>query len=265
MLRPQILILGYHRVLPEVDARFGIPDLMVSAADFRAQLKFWKQDREFISFRDLESVGPKDRVAILTFDDGYRDNYEVAAPILEEYNATATFFVTTGFIDGTDNPWWEWTYREFTAIGSHLDNTWARYREKLIAKPPKTEKTSGVEFMTWDMLRGLASSGHLIQAHTVSHPSLGHLSELESEQEIIESTRQVEDETGHDPLVFAYPYGQLEHYSGRESILQRLGYKFAVTTRHTPNRPYELPRVMVGQRDTLWRLRLKLIRQKLSA
>jgi peptidoglycan/xylan/chitin deacetylase (PgdA/CDA1 family) len=256
LLSPKVLILGYHRVLPAISTEFGVPDLMVCAADFRAQLSQFGKSREWIQFEDLPDVGPRDRVSILTFDDGYVDNFSIAAPILDELGIRATFFVTTGFVAGTHFPWWESTYREFINIGEHVGPAWSRHRSQFIKNPPLVSANpSGVDFMSWDQLRELVSRGHQVQAHTVSHPSLAH---CEENIEIRESTAQVREELGQDPFVFAYPYGQQDNFGERETRqLKELGYRYAVSTRASSGGDFALPRLMVGAKDTPLRLRLK--------
>lgn len=119
------------------------------------------------------------KVAI-TFDDGYRDNIECAAPILKKYDIPATFFVTTGFIGTTKVFPWD------------LRNP--------VANP----------LMTWDEVRNLAQMGFEIGAHTISHPDLGATSSDDARREIRDSKQHVESELGRKIEAFAFPFGKRE-------------------------------------------------------
>jgi peptidoglycan/xylan/chitin deacetylase (PgdA/CDA1 family) len=107
LMRNDLRILAYHRVLDIADAAAFEFDLELISADakgFRAQLDYLKRRFEPMRLSDMLSALasgkplPKNAVAV-TFDDGYEDNYRVAFPILRELGVPATFFVSTGHID----------------------------------------------------------------------------------------------------------------------------------------------------------------------
>ncbi|MBK1644861.1 hypothetical protein CKO25_09410 [Thiocapsa imhoffii] len=117
----------------------------------------------------------------ITFDDGYRDNHDQAAPILDRLGLPATFFVTTGFI-GTDQlTWWD----------------------RPLPKKP--------EWMTWDHVRSLHSRGYDIGCHTVTHADFGTISVEQAKREIIESLNHLESELKSQVNLFAYPYGGVQN------------------------------------------------------
>ena len=112
--RPGLRILAYHRVLDDDESSFPFDEEVISATtdDFCRQMKFARDNFEIISFRDLEICEqqgrpwPK-RALIITFDDGYRDNYTNAFPILREFGLTATIFLTAGHIGLRELFWWD--------------------------------------------------------------------------------------------------------------------------------------------------------------
>ena len=98
-----IIVLLYHRV---ADIGFDPQLLSVSINNFREQLLFIKNNYEIFRFED-DYVKRNQPAIIITFDDGYADNYQNALPILEELEIPATFFITTGRIDSDREFWWD--------------------------------------------------------------------------------------------------------------------------------------------------------------
>ncbi|EGV15975.1 polysaccharide deacetylase family protein [Thiocapsa marina] len=141
--------------------------------------------------QQLDRLGREDCGGTLsiTFDDGYLDNFEHAAPILERLGLPATFFVATGFI-GTDAvAWWD---REL----------------------PDTPK-----WMSWDQVRSLHSRGFDIGCHTVNHADLGSLAEKDAERELLESRQRLCRELNTEIDLFAYPYGGPEHMNAENLLI----------------------------------------------
>jgi peptidoglycan/xylan/chitin deacetylase (PgdA/CDA1 family) len=128
-----------------------------------------------ISLMEKRTIEP--RTVVLTFDDGYQDNFLIAAPLLKKYNLPATFFVTSGYV-GTDKvfPW-------------DLEN---RVKNPL---------------MSWDMVRELVKMGFEIGGHTVNHVNLGVVPIDEAFMEISGCKADIEYQIGKDITSFAYPFG----------------------------------------------------------
>lgn len=110
--RPGLIILTHHRIgEPDIDRFYG-PVISATPDGLRAQVA-WLHDRvRLITLDELidqvESGSPwPEPVMLLTFDDGYRDNFELAAPILRERNVPATFFIPSGFLEAPRLPWWD--------------------------------------------------------------------------------------------------------------------------------------------------------------
>jgi peptidoglycan/xylan/chitin deacetylase (PgdA/CDA1 family) len=136
------------------------------------------------------------RTVAVTFDDGYRDNYEIAAPILKEFDIPATFFITAGAI-GTDRVmFWD----------EHL-------RDR-------------VPWMNWEQVRALHRQGFEIGSHTMNHTDLGRASREVAWQELTTSKAKLEDELGAQVTLFAYPFGRPENMNESNRVLVReAGYR----------------------------------------
>ena len=185
-------ILMYHSVKRNSEHFFT-----VSPDKFRAQMEFLsKQHREVITFIELLSRMEQHRLrggeVVITFDDGYRDNFTDAFPILQEYNFPATIFVTTGLIGKR---------------GEH-----------------------GEEMLTAGDMSVMHASGLIdIEPHSVSHPKLAKLDRALAKQEIIESKEYLETLLTKSCELFAYPYGN--HTDETVGIVRDRGFKAAVTVR----------------------------------
>lgn len=134
------------------------------------------------------------RMAVITFDDGYLDNFEVAAPILRRYGLPATFFVATDFIGSDHVTWWD----EEVGIRSR--------------------------WMTWDHVRALRDDGFEIGAHTMSHADLGRTPPDETRREVEGSMKAIERELGEPVTLFAYPFGRAENMTeANRAVIADLG------------------------------------------
>jgi len=102
------LVLMYHRIHKPLTDPW---DLSVSPDNFEAQLRYLKSEYTIISANELVqqliSGTLKKRSVVLTFDDGYRDNFETAKPLLEKYSVPATFFITDSYLGSGQSFWWD--------------------------------------------------------------------------------------------------------------------------------------------------------------
>jgi peptidoglycan/xylan/chitin deacetylase (PgdA/CDA1 family) len=110
--QPGLVVLTYHRIADPGADLFYDPVISATPESFRAQVK-WLHNRVRLLTLDelivqIASGSPwREPVMLLTFDDGYRDNFDLAAPILGERKAPATFFVPSAFLDSPRLPWWD--------------------------------------------------------------------------------------------------------------------------------------------------------------
>ncbi|MBN1865680.1 polysaccharide deacetylase family protein [Candidatus Sumerlaeota bacterium] len=161
------------------------------AERFRRQMEWLASNRRVVSLGGLvETIGrgeePTRGSVAVTFDDGFANNFETAAPILKQLGLPACFFVATDFID-------------LAGQGNSALKKWGErvYRFTRVAEP-----------MTWGQVRSLVEAGFEIGVHTRSHADLGKLSDEAVREEISQSFERISQEIGVAPNLFAYPYGK---------------------------------------------------------
>jgi peptidoglycan/xylan/chitin deacetylase (PgdA/CDA1 family) len=244
--KDELVILAYHRIC-RADG-FMWDDGLVSASpeEFERQIRYIAERFTPISFRELqrilkgESLLPPKPI-IVTFDDGYMDNYRNAFPILRRYGVPATFFIATGFVEGQKPPWWD--LRAFIAKNGY---------------PP----VKGPEFMGWDEIERMAGVGMEFGSHTVNHISLTAASRGEAMEELSRSKAEIERRIGEEVVAFAYPYGRWNDQTAE--LVEEAGFSFAVTLQHGLNRirdrvnPLALNRIAVERFDTFDSFRAKI-------
>ena len=267
------VILLYHRVS---DPSGGDPQLLcVSPENFRNHLKFLSE--HFIPTpvsELLAAPGSSHRIAI-TFDDGYRDNLTNAAPILEEFNFPAEFFVATAGLEQKYEFYWD-LLEQFFPLGNdwnvelepqtenqkrylrecsifHNLNVSGREKrmEQLAAELNReTVLRDKKRFLTPEELSSLAKKKNItIGAHTNNHVSLAHLSEEEARREIMDSKRILEQLLERNICSFSYPFGTLADFSSREErLLEETGFSYGIANYESPvlkKTRYDVPRFLV--------------------
>jgi len=260
-----ILVLNYHRIGNPAESAFD-PDLYSASQDaFNDQVAFLKRHFDVITPGNLAAVrtSGRGRYVMITFDDGYRDNFDLAFPVLRAHDVPATFFICTGYIDEPALPWWDeiaymikttdapaipagdWFPAEIELAGSDrpaiVRAVLTRYKALQgnqttaflgflrSATMPKAPDSAGRDtWMTWEMIRSLHSAGMTIGAHTVSHQLLGRLSESDQEREIKGSRDRIAAEVGTAPTALAYPVGSRSAFNETtKSLLRTHGFEFA--------------------------------------
>ena len=165
---------------------------------------------------------------MLTIDDGYRDAYDVAAPILEAHGATATLFVPSGRIGGA--------------------NDWSD--EPALAGRPIANR---------ELLR---TSGPIrIGSHAHSHPALTEIDVAAARDELRRSREELGAVLGAPVRTFAYPYGDEDETV--RGLVTETGFAAAVSSRGGKNLPAErldtLRRIEIRGTDPLWRFALAVL------
>ena len=207
------------------------------------------------------------RFACFTFDDGYRDNRDHALPVMREFNAPFTVFVTSDFAEGNGHLWWIALERviartdtlEVTIGGSpvRLDTTTLANKNAAFERLhdwlrglPEFELEREIEAlctryaidqaaictdlcMSWSELKEFAADPLVtIGAHSITHCNLAKQGEEAAMFEMGESRARIARAVGRDVVHLAYPYGDRIAAGAREFALARTaGYKTAVTTR----------------------------------
>ena len=295
------VVLFFHKVQRRPFGLWGEP--VLSVEEFDRQVEYLSRHFEIVRLRDLVSglAGrrplPPQAVA-LSFDDGYRNNLLLAAPVLKRHHVPATVFLVSDVI-GTGR--WMWAYELEEIILRHpLERVGIASGDPVLARlcsaglPRRTALLACVDylkrlehqtllrvmenlrrampvevddenrFLGWDEVRELRSYGFDIGAHTASHPILTRMPLREAERELVAGREALERELGERPALLAYPNGDT---SPEISRLAGRYYEAAVTT--TPgvctgaDSPLELPRV--GAPVSVEELAFELTRQLVAA
>jgi peptidoglycan/xylan/chitin deacetylase (PgdA/CDA1 family)/CelD/BcsL family acetyltransferase involved in cellulose biosynthesis len=261
-----VMALTYHRIGEPRGSLFDHGLWSASEEQFDSQVRLLKKNFDVINTSELDSAvtHPRGRYVLITFDDGYRDNYERAFKILMSHRATATFFVTTGFIDSPRLPWWDeiaWMVR--TSRQAAVDV--APYRPSPIPlDTPDRERavrallriyksipsrdtgayletlsrttgsgrygSGGIEslWMTWDMLREMQAKGMVIGGHTVDHTILARMDPATQRSQIAGCAMRLHAELGTVMDSFSYPVGQRHDFNqATRNCLKECGVKYA--------------------------------------
>ena len=241
-----LTVLTYHRVLDKpADFPFDEDLISVSSRQFRQHLDFVTKHYDLYEFRMLREYMEKhghipSKALIITFDDGYRDNYEVAWPILKEYGIPATMFATAGFIGKRRMFWWDKiAYMIKTSEKNIIDSgpptgiaidisrfvdrqDAARHVIKNVKHFREEEKEELISIlsdqlevtidendheltMTWEQLRELGDNGIEIGAHSVNHPIFSNIDEERLKNEVSGAKQMIEEKTGREVITFGSP------------------------------------------------------------
>lgn len=228
-------ILMYHGIEPPTRKGHPYYETSTSPATFALHMNFLAENG--YTAIDLEEAlgliarGPSPRKCVaITFDDGYRNFYTSAFPILMDHSFRATLFLVSGLIGDTPR------------------------------------RRDGHEYLTWNEVRTLRANGIQIGSHTVNHPTLHHENDSTLEYEIGHSKQTIEDQVGECVRTFSYPYAFPENrrkftFRVRE-LLHTYGYVCGVSTiigRATPQHDwFFLPRIPMNSHDDLRLFRAKL-------
>jgi peptidoglycan/xylan/chitin deacetylase (PgdA/CDA1 family) len=282
------LVLGYHRVLePGTENPFDDGVVSATPATLDAQLRLITRSFEVVTPDALESrLGPPGRKVVLTFDDGYRDNFELALPVLRRHGVRATFFLTTGFLDRPRVPWWDelaWMVKhsrspavepngwlpaplaledhgraiaELAGIYKRLPTARTHAYLEFCARQTGAgrcpEAAADQLWMTWDMAEEMRSAGMLIGGHSANHPVLGRSDEAQQRHEIEGCARHLRDRLGVSMRWFAYPVGLAGTYDDvTRRLLRAAGVRLAFSLRGGfvppgPLDPLDVPRASVA-------------------
>ena len=285
----KLLVFIFHRVVAAHDALLPAePD----ADEFDWMMRFISRNFSVLSFCEAaERLRRGDlpaSAACVTFDDGYRDNFTVALPILKRYGIVATFFIATGYV-GSGRMWnddiieairvqrgeyVDWS--EFGLDSHRLDSIADRLLaiDSVLAKLkyfPHQERAdvacaiasrSGVEegcrgMMNRDEIRRMRAAGMELGGHTHTHPILSDLSAGDAQAEIARGKEELEAILGETVTSFAYPNGNSRRDLGPRDaeLVRQSGFRAAVTTDRGVARantnPFLVPRFTPWERTPL--------------
>lgn len=172
---------------------------------------------------------------LLTFDDGFRNNYDVAADLLDQFGVKGFFFVPAGFIQLSGS---QSAARDYVSQNLYL------------GRPPAGWGDADCQPMSWNDLRDLIRRGHSVGCHGLDHVALGpQTGDRVLRREIIEAKSVLEEELGTPVSSFCWPFGALSSYSRDAFALIRRHYRYAFTTFGAPllvgDSPYVIDRASV--------------------
>lgn len=275
--RRHLTILTYHRIGdPGPKYPFDPGVFSVTEAEFERELKYLAQCLDVLSISDLaaclrEPDRMPERPALITFDDGYLDNYQAAFPLLRQAKLPACFFLATGIVGTSQIPWWDqvacciqhsWASKISSpfsadpqpfdlevetrpaATSRYLRNLkhipWHEAREYLARLIEETRVdpasyTSQPLFMDWVQAREMAAGGMDLGGHTRNHPILGNVADpAELQNEIAGCYADLVRETNTDPLAFAYPVGSVQAMSeSADAQIREAGFELIFSFTHS--------------------------------
>jgi len=263
--RPGLVVFSHHRIGNRDECEYNRDLFSATAEQFDYQLSYIKRHIPTLLPHELaELMQTKKKLtrlhAIITFDDGYIDNYELAFQLLKQHDLRAAFFVITSFIGTSHLPWWDEiaylvrntrlpslsiqssspitvdlrTGREeairqlVEAYKSEENHDPAAFMQQLRAeaqvKPPMPQR----RFLNWDEVKEIAAAGMEIGSHTRSHPLLSRLTDVEQQEEFRESKAILEQNLGLPVTSFAYPNGTRRDFTAEtQRIARTAGFKAA--------------------------------------
>ena len=269
-----LVTLNYHRIGRSDGSLLDWNMWSATPEDFERHVKTLKSHYDVIGLEDLFGVlgdlgrrasGRAQRFVMITFDDGYRDNFEAALPILKAQGVPALFFLTTGFLDRGGLAWWDeiaWMVRssrldglsyglpgldqplsfdqpdrslaiqELLALAYRLDG---QQRDSFLDQLAEVTGSGRVPqdvsrdlWMNWDMARQLRDAGMSLGAHTVSHPVLSRLTADAQNFEISESRLRLEAELSQPVTALSYPVGRRDCFNAdTRTALSQNGFDWA--------------------------------------
>lgn len=279
--RVVVRILNYHRInYPHAIEPLDNEVLSAPPELFDEEVGFCRKHFDVLSFADLRSsldgsTRLPRRPLIITFDDGYRDNYQHAFPILKSHRVSAMFFLAVGFVGTTQLFWWDAVARAIKTYkgrqlrcdvgGERLELDTQSQEARLesvkrllrrlkalpnqarmdaVAKLSQTDSLSGPanaggEIMNWSEVREMHAAGMEFGSHSMTHPVLSRVEEGDRlRHEVAGSKVALEASLGAPVSVFSYPVGGATAISPTViSEVQKAGYRFAVSYVHGVNRP----------------------------
>jgi tetratricopeptide (TPR) repeat protein len=274
-MRNKLIILNYHRIRPSdflfhTDFDDGVYGL--NSDEFARQVKWLKHNTLVMSERDLldhykagRFFSPKTSApcVVITFDDGYRDNYTLAYPILKYYEVPAILFVTTQMVNARQMSWWDIIAylikrceKPFISFGGRqlpmgdkkkdaiafflLMMRQEQYEHTKYLLPELSEacdvalpalELQDKEILTWEEIREMAQHQIAIGSHTHSHRVLSTINPSSQKEEMILSKLIIEENIGQPVRSISYPVGELIYVPEETPrIAASSGYLLGFTT-----------------------------------
>jgi peptidoglycan/xylan/chitin deacetylase (PgdA/CDA1 family) len=227
MIAAEMRILSYHSIKEEPGARY-----ITAAQDLEDLLDdCQRRNVRVIPLSALESPTVWHRSSImLTFDDGYRDNYTTLFPMIEARRVPAVIFLVAGRVGGTNN--WD--------VDGEL---------------------AGEPLLDWEHIEEMSAAGVLFGSHGMTHADLCTTDEAGLEFEIHESKQVLEDRLGKPVEAFAYPFGRFDERV--LSAVEDAGYRYAMIAgsgrvKARSKLRLAMPRVVIRADEPSWKTQARI-------
>ncbi|MDP9040154.1 MAG: polysaccharide deacetylase family protein [Acidobacteriota bacterium] len=276
--RPSLLILNYHRIGDRTKTPYDSGTFSATTAEFDWQVRHIMRSHRIVNLEEAKEIvqgraTPRDAAVLLTFDDGYRDNFEEAFPVLQRHGVSATFFLPTAFVGTGRLPWWDviayliknakperiaLTYpepaefdltsanrpRATVQILRQFKKPAASDAERFLGEletacdTPRPGTAAERCFLNWDEAREMQAEGMCFGSHTHTHPILAKLGYGSQLEELRTSREIIEGELRRPGDTLAYPVGQRDSFSADSvKALKEAGYSAAFSFYGGVNKP----------------------------
>jgi peptidoglycan/xylan/chitin deacetylase (PgdA/CDA1 family) len=292
--KDSLLVLNYHRIgdskadlyNPETFSCTGEElDEQVSFLKRRLTLVTLEEAQAFVEGKMTKNRHPTCRV-LLTFDDGYLDNYTIAYPILRSHGAQGVFFLATSIVGSCDVPWWDHiayvirtagqpkftlrypaelsvniaddgfaaSLRAVLTLYTRPDNTDSeRFVRELEEQAQGETGPNGVRrFLNWEEAKEMIAGGMAIGSHTHSHRILNQLPADRQREELFGARKQLTERLGVEIDTITYPVGLTDSFSKiTQQLARETGYRAAFSYYGGINlpgatQPYDIQRIGIG-------------------
>lgn len=283
----EVSILGLHRVLSkDEEARANSqPGIVLKEATFEKMLEFIGRRYRVVKMDDFLDLGrshvrSSKPPCLITFDDGWRDNYTTAFPLLKKHGLPAVIFLVTGLVEEGGVFWVEQLIHEWrdpdrrkemqeqfemltgaSISGSDIEpmieyfkHMQAKDRREALAKivpdaAVKLGKMDGDAMLTWDQVLVMYKGGVEFESHTATHPLLVYEDDQSVEYELRACKQALEKKLNRKVRAFAYPNGTWDERV--RNAVEKAGYECAFTTERGVHRfggdPYAMRRVLLHE------------------
>ncbi len=284
-------ILVYHNIAPVEDDFLRGLDMTVSPDMFEAHVRYLTSNFRVVSLRqmlsELRSGNLPERTLVITFDDGYRDLYHYALPVLREYNLPATIFLNTSVVETTLKLWpnkiayvsnklgasrvasqarRQWGKRLHLGYGAGPSEIIRALNERCQLREihdfvdalcedhhlTLPDENAARLYLDWSEIAAMRNAGFEFGNHTHDHVNLALLSEQEQEAQIVKANEIIGQHLGLREMPFAYPFGQEEHFTvATRQIIKQSGHNCALEAIAGPvfaeDSPYALKRIDIRE------------------
>lgn len=264
-----IYVFNYHRIGIRESCPYDREVFSCTPSALELHIEMFKREFIIVSLGELEELIKSNKhefnkYALITFDDGYFDNYSEAFPVLKKNEISAAFYVTTDLVGSDLIPWWDEiafilryskgdSYRlpsksiPYILNEKTIDSVINRIiydakrlkgisvlevlgdvREKFPSATVQFNNDKESIFMNWTQLSEMVDSGMFVGSHTLSHQVLAQLDLTIQEKELSESKSIIESNLGHTIESVVYPVGRYHCYTSETcQLAKKAHYKFA--------------------------------------